>query len=131
MTQLGLSYTPPFDARLDWARVVDAVRAAVNRLGVKEVAHALDVAPSTLCEALADREEKGRKRLALEWLCTILRMAADIDRLAILEAIAIPVGYVPQRRRVMTPEEEVAHLRRVVGRVAPIALEVADKEMGR
>lgn len=134
MSQLGLSYTPPFDARMDWERVSQAVRATVDRLGIKEVAHALDVSPSTLCEALDNRGgsvDKGRKRLALEWLSTILRMAGESDRLAILEALALPVGYQVQRRRVLTPAEELAALRGVLGRLAPGVLELADREVSK
>lgn len=132
--QLGLSYSPPFDARLDWERVLVAVRATVDRLTPKEVAHALDVSPSTLCEALANRgtaEDKGRKRIALEWLSTILRMAGEADRLAILEALALPVGYQVARRRVLTPAEELAALRATIGRLAPGVLDLADKDMSR
>jgi hypothetical protein len=134
VSQLGLSYTAPFDARLDWERVLVTVRATVDRLGVKEVAHALDVAPSTLCEALANRgtaEDKGRKRVALEWLSTILRMAGEADRLAIIEALALPVGYQVQRRRVLTPAEELAALRGALGRLAPAVLEMADREVSK
>jgi hypothetical protein len=130
VTQLGLSYTPPFDARLDWERLLAAVRACVDRLTPKEVAHALDVSPTTLCEALANRggtEDRGRKRLALEWISTILRMAGDDDRRAILEALCVPVGYVPQRQRVLTPAEQLEQLRQHLEREAPGVLRAYDK----
>lgn len=130
--QLGLSYTPPFDARLDWVRLLAAVRATVDRLGVKDVAHALDVSPSTLCDAIADRsgsEERGRKRVALEWITTILRMAGEDDRRAILDALCNPVGYVPTRRRALTPEEQLARLRdRVAQQFGPAGLALVREE---
>lgn len=118
------------DARCDewWARVLVEIRRAVDAITVKELAHALDVAPSYIVDALKGAD---RKHVKAEWLPTILMLSPPAQRQALLEAIAIPAGYYVQARPQMTPEQQLEHLRRAVGRMAPAVLEMADKEMGR
>ena len=62
--QLSLSYDPATEGREAWALELEALRSAVNYLTIKEVAFALDVNASTLCDALNERD---RKRWAGGW----------------------------------------------------------------
>lgn len=105
-----------------------AIKAAVDAVSVKEFAFACDVSPSTICDAIAERE---RKRFAAEWIDVLLAIAPPVHREAILSALAIPNGYVPQRRKELTPEEELAQLRRTMQRLAPAILQLADEELSR
>lgn len=65
---LGIDEKPPFEQLL---LVLDN---AVTYLGLKEVAFKLDIAKSTLCDALKDRNDR---RWALEWTVKVLEMLRD------------------------------------------------------
>jgi hypothetical protein len=73
MLQLDLSYTPSHAGREGWLLALEALRSAVAYLGQKEVCYALDVAKSTLSEALNERNDK---RIAGEWICKVAAMLA-------------------------------------------------------
>jgi hypothetical protein len=105
VSQLGMFR----DARCDewWQRVLVEIRRAVDVITIKELAHALDVAPSYVVDALKGTERKGVKA---EWLPVILMMSPSPQRQALLEALSIPAGYVVQQRRQLTPEERLAAL---------------------
>ena len=81
-----------------------------------------------LADALAER---NHRYLRVEWLLAILDAAPVAVRETAMKPLAATVGFDISRRRELTPEEELAALRRIVARVAPIALEQADKEMGK
>jgi uncharacterized protein (DUF2267 family) len=70
MRQLSLSYDP----KEAWAALLSALDDAVTHLGLKEVTYKLDVAKSTLCDAMHDRNDR---RWAQEWTLVVLEMLAD------------------------------------------------------
>ncbi len=74
MTQEPLEFGPDAAARETWARVLVAVRAAIDTIGHKELAFRLDIAPSYLNDSLRGAD---RKRVQLEWLPDILDLAPD------------------------------------------------------
>lgn len=111
-----------------WARLLDVLRAAVAAITPKELAFALNVAPSYLLDALRGAD---RKSVRAEWLPTILIMAPHEHRAAILSELAGPAGYQVERRKSLDPAEELEQLRAIVGRMAPVVLAAADKELGR
>lgn len=107
MTQISLEFGPDARARECWTAVLLALRAAIDSIGHKDLAYRLDVAPSLLSEALAERE---RKHFQARWLPTILLLAPDPHRRAILDALAIHAGYEIQPRRVLTTAERLTRL---------------------
>lgn len=111
-----------------WSRLLDAIRAAVAAITPKELAYRLNVAPSYLLDALRGAD---RKSVRAEWLPTILLMAPHHERAAILAELAGPAGYQVERRKSLDPAEELEQLRAVVGRMAPVVLAAADKELGK
>jgi hypothetical protein len=70
MRQMALSY----DDRSPWQVLLAALDDAVTHLGLKEVTFKLNVAKSTLCDALHDRNER---RWAQEWTLVVLEMLSD------------------------------------------------------
>ena len=136
MSQLSLAslYQPAHLASEVWAERLEAIRTAVNHLGVKAVAAECDVAPSTLCDALNERD---RKRFAGEWIDVVLAMLdrADAPHLAMplfeLQARLVRGFHVTYKPAPRDPKEELAELRAAVGRLAPAVLELAETEMRR
>lgn len=70
MPQLSLTYSD----REPWSRLLAALDDAVTYLGLKEVCHELDVAKSTVCDALHDRNDR---RWAMAWTVKVLEMLRD------------------------------------------------------
>lgn len=135
-SQLSFGYRPAHLGHEAWTQRLEAIRAATSHLGLKEVAFELDVAPSTLCDAIAERE---RKRFAGEWIDIVLaqltsRQDPACDRLAmaIIEPTAdiLPITIGPRKR--MTPEERAAaYERELMAMGAPGAEALARVESGR
>lgn len=69
--QLSLGYEPGYVGADAWRHQLEAIRSAVNHLGLKEVSFALDVSGSMLSDALNERD---RKRWAAEWTHVVLAM---------------------------------------------------------
>lgn len=67
MRQLSLSW----DRGEAWDKLRTALDNAVTHLGLKEVTFKLDVAKSTLCDALHDRNDR---RWAQEWTLVVLSL---------------------------------------------------------
>src|SRR5690242_15162735 len=105
MTQLPLG--PETIQQATHRRALAIVRAIVARVSPKEVAYALDVSPSALQDALAERERKG---VRMEWLPTLLLLADDGERKDLLATIAGVAGYCVERARPATPEERLLEL---------------------
>jgi hypothetical protein len=90
-----------------WSRLLEAIREAVAVITPKELAYRLDIQPSYLSEALVGRDRKG---VRAEWMPTILAMAPEGARVAILTELAAPVGLEVVRRTNLTPEERLQRL---------------------
>lgn len=98
-------------------RVLPMVRAAIERLTLKECAVLFDSSPSGISDALSERE---RKRPALEWLVVLLVAAPEATRLELLTELCRVAGYkAPERARELTAEEELRLWKRAVQRLAP------------
>lgn len=111
MHQLSLDY----DA---WSATLAALDNAVTYLGLKEVTYKLDVAKSTLCDALHDRNDR---RWAHAWTIVVLKMLAErrndaSDHLA--KAILDPQASMTARWEVtendVVTAEEIAAAERVL-----------------
>lgn len=110
-----------------WHNVtLPAIRAAVNFVGVKEVAHACRATASMLCDALNERE---RKRWAGEWTDVLLTIAPDTHCEAILAAM-FP-DYSAKKKKRLTIEEQFTKYRESVERNSPLIAERADKDIGK
>jgi len=111
VSQTALDFGANEAARHVHARVLDVVRQVVATVTLKQLAYDLDVSPSTLSDALAGREHRSFR---LEWLPVVLSRATDVQRVALLSALAEPSGFEVARRRVLTPEERLARLEALV-----------------
>jgi hypothetical protein len=99
-------------AELAWANLLDAIRLAVGELGgIKELAYQVDSSPSLVSDALAERD---RKRVAAEWLVTIILRAPEPAALALLQRLADLRGCEVSRRRALTAEEKLERLQEML-----------------
>jgi predicted metal-binding transcription factor (methanogenesis marker protein 9) len=69
-----LQMTLGMQDRTPWEVLLSKIEDAVTYLGLKEVTFRLNVAKSTLCDALKDRNDR---RWAQEWTLAVLEMLAD------------------------------------------------------
>jgi hypothetical protein len=111
--QLSLTYSPSYIGGQAWLKQLEVLRTAVNHLGEKEVAYAIDTAGSTLSDALNERRDR---RWRAEWTHVVKAMLAQryADEIAAGMLRAIVLSDVeasgfdlvdPDR---MTPEQMVA-----------------------
>lgn len=106
--QISLEFGDDARAREAWARVLRRVNLLVDSLTVKEVAYRLNTQPSTLCDALAERE---RKNLHARQLVQIMAMQEGESLLA---EIADALGYEVKRKAPLSPAEQLARLEAAV-----------------
>jgi len=64
--------------------LLEALRIAVAEITIKELAYRLDVSPSLLSDALAERSSKG---VRAAWLITIVEMASEANAAAVTNAV--------------------------------------------
>ncbi len=115
--QLLLAYRASYVGEGTWKAELEALRTAVNYLGLKEVAPELDVSVSALSDAMNERD---RKRWAGEWTHVVIGMLVKRnDELAhsIIRAIqdariAPSPDLVVEETKTMTPEQRADALER-------------------
>jgi hypothetical protein len=129
VTQLSLAWDPAHAGAAEWEVELAWLRRAVDVIGHKELAYALDIKPSNLTDALLERE---RKEIKGRWLPTILRMIPEEMRGEYLRIICSGLGYeTPKRIRTKTSAEELREMRDALQRIAPGVLTLVDKEIGK
>ena len=107
MTQPSL-FDPCSVAESAWRDLKKMICEAVEEIGHKEVAYALDVSPSYLSHCLAERE---RHSIPLRWLPILLRMAKTDGLLSYLAALRGREVVAPE---VLTPEEELVRMKQAL-----------------
>lgn len=116
--QLPLGYPAAYVGREGWNQEIEAIRAAVRHLGLKEVAFACDVGGTHLSDAMNERE---RKVWHPHWTHTIKSMlerrhgdeiAAELLRAMLDADVSVTPQYVISEAVTLTPEEEAQALRR-------------------
>ncbi len=130
MTQLSIAWDPAHEGAVETERQIGWLRRAIDVLGHKEVAYVLDVKPSNLSDALAQRE---RKVIKPEWFAKVLRMGLPEETISeYLRIVCNGLGYeTPKRIKNKTSAEELREMRDALKRIAPGVLTLVDKEIGR
>ncbi len=118
-----------FPAEVAQRRLLEAIRGAVAAISIKELAFRLDVSPSLVADALAERSHKG---VRASWLVTILQMAPDHDAAAILNELAALRGFEMKPREKLTPEELSRRYEEKLRSLGPVGLQlIRDANGGR
>ena len=108
-------------------RLLDALRAAVAEISIKELAYKLDVSPSLLADALAERSSKG---VRAAWLITIVDLASEANAMEILNAIAARKSLEVAPRKVLTPEERAERLEEKLRSLGPVGMQLIRDALG-
>lgn len=116
--QLGLRFDGRRQADADWRRVLDAIRDVVDYVGAKEVAFDLDLQPSALSNALAERDRHPRA----DWIPYLIRRAPSLE---LARALVAPGGLDVVEPPPMTPEQELARLKETLSEVLAPELRAA------
>jgi hypothetical protein len=111
-----------------WEDLRAALRNAVQLITPKELCFRLRITDTYLSEALRNKNSKGFR---LEWLPTVILMAPLDAVPPILRALAKLRAFEVERKKVLTPEEELARTRDALKRLAPGVLALVDEEIGR
>lgn len=111
-----------------WVALHDALVDAVRLITPKELCFVLGITPQYLSDALGGKNSKGFRA---EWIPTVLRMAPPSAAAAILRAQAEICGFDIERKKVLTPEQELHATREALQRLAPAVLALVDKEIGK
>lgn len=121
MRQLDLTYRPAHTGHEGWLVLLEALRSAVAHIGQKDVCYELDVAKSTLSEALG---EKNDKRWAGEWTCKVLAMLTQrgddeskrYGRAIVESVVAMMPCFVVAEADDEPTSEEIEHAERVLAK---------------
>lgn len=111
-----------------WRALHAALVDACRLITPKELCFELGITATYLSEALHGKNSKGFR---LEWLPTVLRLAPLESVATILRVLADIRGFDIERRKVLTPEQELAATREMMKRLAPGVLALVDKELGK
>jgi hypothetical protein len=107
-----------------WAEVLDCVRDIVRARGNKDIAYALDVSPSDLSHALAER---NRSELKLRYLPTLLRLRHNDD---LPKAIARAAGLELAPARPLTAAERLERLEAALSRAGAAGQAIKEDAFG-
>lgn len=125
--QASLSFSDDYPTRMAERALLDALKQAVANISIKELAYRLNIQPSLLADALAERANKG---VRASWLITIIDMANEADALAILSALADRKRLEVVRRKELTPEEKAERLEEKLRAMGPIGLRLIEEALG-
>lgn len=128
MTQIAFAYDAATVGAYDWQAVIAWLRRAVDVIGHKELAYQLNIKPSSLTDALLERE---RKQFKLKQLLVVLHMVPEEMRGEFMRIMGTAHGYEFRPKKVRTAGEELAATREALKRLAPAVLTLVDKEIGK
>ena len=104
-----------------------ALRLAVAEISIKELAYRLDLSPSLLADALAERSSKG---VRAAWLVTIIDLASEAHATAILEALIARRALAVGPRKTLTPEQLAAAYEERLRSLGPVGLQMIRDAQG-
>jgi hypothetical protein len=108
-------------------QLLEALRVAVAEISIKELAFRLDVSPSLLADALAERSSKG---VRASWLVTIIELASDANATAIVSALLTRKALEVVERKSLTPEELAERYEEKLRSLGPIGLQMIREANG-
>jgi hypothetical protein len=108
-------------------RLLEALRAAVAEISIKELAYRLDLSPSLLADALAERSSKG---VRAAWLVTIIDLASEAHARAILDALIARRALEVVERKELTPEQLAERYEEKLRSMGPVGMQLIREVKG-
>jgi hypothetical protein len=125
--QASLSFPEDHAVKSTERELLDALKQAVANISIKELAYRLDVSPSLIADALAERANKG---VRASWLVTIIEMANTADATAILSVLAHRKRLDVVPRKELTAEEKAERLEEKLRSLGATGLRLIRKALG-
>ena len=123
-TQLSLAYDDRWRHPGEWARVMTEAKRVVDDIGLKQAAFDLDIQPSLLSHAVAERE---RHYLRAEWLIYLVRKDESGKLLAALADVG---GWELSRRIELTSDQRLDRLESALRRLPDGVIDAIYRDAG-
>lgn len=107
--QLPLRYDGVTTAGAWWRHLLGEMERVVSFVTLKQASFDLDLKPSQLAHALAERDNRHPRA---EWIPYLVHRAPDLE---LARALVAPAGLVVERAPEMTAEEKLARLETTIG----------------
>ncbi len=125
--QTALSFVDDYPTKLAERKLLDAIRQAVANISIKELAFKLNIQPSLLADAMAERSNKG---VRASWLVTVIKDAPLSDAIATLNELAALRGLEVVPRKELTAEEKAERLEEKLRSLGPTGLRLIEEAIG-
>lgn len=125
--QASLAFTVEPHVKAAEVKLLEAIKQAVANISIKELAYKLDVSPSLLADALAERANKG---VRASWLIRVIQMAPMADALAVINALGDLRRIEAQPMKELTAEEKAARLEEKLRSLGPTGLRLIEEAIG-
>lgn len=108
MAERALEYDREMGAGVWWRDVLAEMQRVVSFVSLKQASFDLDLKPSQLAHALAERDNRHPRA---EWIPYLIHRAPDME---LARALVAPAGLVVERAPELTPAEELKALHQVL-----------------
>jgi hypothetical protein len=125
--QTALEFRDDFSRERARREFLDAVRQAVANISIKELAYKIDISPSLLADALAERANKG---VRATWLLDIIELAPIADSIAVMNALGAVRRLEAQPMRELTAEEKAERLEQKLRSLGATGLRLIQEALG-
>jgi hypothetical protein len=125
--QTALEFRDDFSRERVRREFLDAVRQAVANISIKELAYKIDISPSLLADALAERANKG---VRATWLLDIIELAPIADSIAVMNALGAVRRLEAQPMRELTAEEKAERLEQKLRSLGATGLRLIQEALG-
>ena len=125
--QTALDLRDDLAEKLTERKLLDALRQAVANISIKELAYKLDLSPSLLADALAERSNKG---VRAAWLIKVIEMAPLADAIAILNVLGERRQLEAHVRVALTAEEKAERLEEKLRTLGATGLRLIEEAIG-
>jgi hypothetical protein len=125
--QTALEFRDDFSRERVRREFLDAVRQAVANISIKELAYKIDISPSLLADALAERANKG---VRATWLLDIIELAPIADSIAVMNALGAVRRLEAQPMKELTAEEKAERLEQKLRSLGATGLRLIQEALG-
>lgn len=125
--QTSFDIVEDFPRKLAEHELLEAIKQCVANISIKELSYTLNIQPSLLADAMAERASKG---VRAAWLVSIVKAAPLNDVIAMLEVLAKQRGLEVVKRKELTAEEKAERLEEKLRSLGATGLRLIEEALG-
>ncbi len=125
--QTAMSFVEDYPTKMAERKLLDAIRQCVANISLKELAYRLNIQPSLLADAMAERANKG---VRASWLVSIVKEAPINDVISLLNELASLRGLEVVPRKELTAEERAERLEEKLRSLGATGLRLIEEAIG-